>query len=137
VNPTETLVILTRGLHFSTQSKRAQKQQNYQQLFTHFQQTLLTGNEAQIAELYDSSKKRRSQRRLASLRPYVANIDVRDLTIVMNPALPVTNQNTVSRFLVMKAQFGSQNEHQLTLYWRELENGEWRIATQVWNNPNT
>ena len=137
VNPTETLVILTHGLHFSTHSKRVEKQKNYQQLFTNFQQTLLTGGEAQIANLYDSSKKRHSQRRLASIRTYVASIDARELTIIMNPALPVTNQNTVSRFLVMKAQFGPQNEHQVALYWRELENGEWRVTTEVWNTPNT
>lgn len=137
VNPTETLVILTRGLHFSPASIRREKQQSYQQLFTHFQQTLLTGSEAQVAKLYDSSKKRHAQRRLASLLPYIANIEAHDLTIVMNPALPVTNQNSESRFLVMKAQFGPQNEHQVTLYWRELENGEWRIATEVWNTPNT
>ncbi|MFT5896410.1 MAG: lipoprotein-anchoring transpeptidase ErfK/SrfK [bacterium] len=137
VDPLDTLVILTRGLSYATDAKRVGSQQRYQQLFTHFQRIIRSGNESQIAELYDSPKGPPMQRPLTSLVDYMAEIDARDITIVMNPALPVNYQHLESRFLVMKGQFGPKNEHKITLYWRELENGEWRIATEVWNSPTT
>ncbi|MFT4727518.1 MAG: lipoprotein-anchoring transpeptidase ErfK/SrfK [Granulosicoccus sp.] len=137
ITPSDTLVILTQGLSYTTDSKRTDRQQQYQRLFTHFQQTLLNGDESQIAELYDNPKERPTQRQTTSRLGYVADINARDIAIVMNPTLPVEYRRFESRFLVMKAEFGPKNEHQVTLYWRELESGEWRITTEVWNNPNT
>jgi lipoprotein-anchoring transpeptidase ErfK/SrfK len=133
----DTLVILTQGLSYATHSKRTDRQQQFQRLFTHFQQTLLNGNESQIAELYDNPKKRPTQHQASSILDDFADINARDITIVMNPTLPVEYQRFESRFLVMKAEFGPKNEHQVTLYWRELKSGEWIIATEVWNSPNT
>jgi murein L,D-transpeptidase YafK len=137
VDPLDTLVILTRRLSFATDNERTGRQQRYQQLFSHFQQTLFSGSESQIAELYDGSQAGRTQHSSTLFKHYVAGINAQDITIVMNPALPVEYQNIGSRFLVMKGEFGPKNEHQFTLYWRELENAEWRIATEVWNSPNT
>jgi len=137
VDPSETLVILTHGLEFATNDKRTERQQRYQQLFKHYQHTLLTGDETQISELYDSSNRKRSKPTKLSLTTDLADIDAQDMTIIMNPALPVEYQDVTSRFLVMKGQFGPQNEHQVTIYWRELDNGEWRIVTEVWKTPTT
>lgn len=137
VTPSETLVILTRGLKFSLDSVRTDRQQHYQQLFSHFQQTLLNGSKAQLAELYDNPNERHNPHTVALLSGYLADINASDITIVMNPALPVEYQSLKSRFLVMKGEFGPNNEHQVTLYWRELKNGGWKIATEVWSSPNT
>ena len=136
VKPAETLVVLSRRLSYASQSLRAQRQQQYQQLFTRFQLALLSENKLQIDELYDNSGHTRPPASV-SLTRYVANIQARDITIVMNPELPAMYQNTDDRYLIMKGVFGPKNEHQFTLYWRELENGEWKIATEVWSNPNT
>lgn len=137
VTPSETLVILTKGLSFSTDNARTDRQQKYQQLFSHFQQTLLSGNKAQLDELYDNPDGRHNQRTLASSSGYLADINASDITIVMNPALPIEYQSLKSRYLVMKGEFGPNNEHKVTLYWRELKNGGWKIATEVWSSPNT
>lgn len=130
VSPTDTLVLLNRQLDFSTDLERGKRQQTYQQLFTHFQQTLLSENESEINALYDKPYSIRNRQLTTSLASYVKDVKAQDITIVMNPALPVRDQNLESRFLVMMAKFGPENAHQITLYWRKLGNGKWRIATE-------
>lgn len=138
VEPLDTLVILTQGLSYSTNEKRNATQQRYQTLFTDFQTALASGNKSHIAKLYDGPKARRSpSRTVASLIDPLARIDARDITIIMNPTLPAEYQSSESRFLIMKGGFGLKNEHQITLYWRETENGEWKIATEIWSTPDT
>ena len=137
VTPADTLVILSRGLRYSSAAERLRVQQQYQDVFTHFQNTLLSGDESQIAKLYDPIKSLRARHSSDSIEQYIAAINARDITIVLNPELPTNYKKEAGRFLVMKGDFGTENERQFTLYWRELSNGEWRIATEVWSNPKT
>ena len=137
VKPADTLVILSRRLSFTSHSLRAQRQQQYQQLFTRFQQAVLSENKSQIAKLYATPGHSVRPHSSPTLAQYIGNMQALDITIVMNPELPAMYQNNDDRYLIMKGEFGPKNEHQFTLYWRELDNGEWRIATEVWSNPNT
>lgn len=136
VDPKDTLVILTTGLSFATQDDRSERQRQYQQLFTRFQKTLLTGSASDIAKLYDNPKEGHIRGPHSSLINQVSRIKARDLTIIMNPSLPVY-QHLDSRFLVMKGKFGPKNQYLFTLYWREMDNGQWRVTAEEWNSPST
>ena len=137
VTPSKTLVILAQGLGYETDTTRAERQRQFQDLFTTYQHTLLTGTKADIAAMYESTNRSRTLLHPMSLIRELADIHSQDITMIMNPELPPEHQTVKSKILVMKGRFGPENEHQITLFWREQADGKWLIFTEARSSPKS
>ncbi len=136
IEPSESLVMLTRDLTFSTQRERLAQQSQYRTLFTNYKKAILEDNVQAIAALYDKTHDQSDFTHSPLYKHYLTEIDASDLTIIMNPSLHSDTQGNNGQFLVMRGHYGPEGQYPLALYWRQLESGSWRIATELRQGPN-
>ena len=137
ITPSETLVVLAHGLSYADNTKRSIQQQKFRTLFENFQTSLSKGNQVDKAALFEKNKHHHARSHLQTLSGEIGKIDSKDITIIMNPGMGPNHPVGERRTVMMQGYFGNENERQITLYWREQADGNWRIVTETLIAPKT
>ena len=56
-------------------------------------------------------------------------VQAEDVSIFLNPDLTRTSESQPAR-IIIDAIFGPASEYQITTYWSQNENGDWRVLTE-------
>ena len=161
ITPSSAMVVLGNNYRWVSQAARQERQLEFQQLFKQFQNGWTNNNRTALMSLYaneplleqrlistgnfqrrvsetgtnsvsrangNDKEKNASQGFIREL----ARIDAAHISITLNPLQPGVQAADTKSYLVMQARFGIINEHQVTLYWGQQNNGEWRIEAEKW-----
>ena len=161
ITPSSALVVLGNNYRWVSQAARQERQLEFQQLFKQFQNGWTNNNRTALMSLYANEQLLEQrfistgglQRRVSKTNTNsvsrakgnnkaknasqgfireLAHIDAAHINITLNPLQPGVQAADTKPYLVMQARFGIINEHQVTLYWGQQNNGEWRIEAEKW-----
>ncbi len=136
IEPSESLVVLTNNLSYTSEKKRNSLKHEYQTLFTNYQNALLSKQPREMANLYDKSRNIIRAPYTEKYKQYIQNVSPSDISIILNPSLDSHDGVENAPFLVMRGRYGTHKEHPFALYWKRSEAGEWLIATELRQGPN-
>jgi len=159
ITPSDALVVLGHDFQWSSHEARSKRQKTFQRLFEQFQQGWVNKSRTQLESLYadknvlenrfrvaggyqirvtDTDGIQQNTENLQRLNQFkhffedLAMVNSGDISMTMNPVQPVATPDDSLTHLVMQVRFGLVNEHQVTLYWSEVNDGTWRIVAEQW-----
>jgi len=160
ITPSDALVVLGHDFRWSSHETRLDRQVAFQQLFEQFKQGWVGKSRTQLESLYadkdvmehrfraaggyqisvtdtvdtrHSTENLQQSNQLEQFFKDLARVDSGDISMIINPVQRVAKPSDSLAHLVMQVRFGLMNEHQITLYWSQADDGEWRIVAEQWN----
>lgn len=137
IEPQDSLVVLTNEVSYVTKDERSVLQRKYRKLFTNYQMALTSDTGLQIAKLYDTTGNKILPKHTEKYKRYIAGVNPDSISIILNPALSPQNSGENPPYIVMRGRYGPNNQYPLAIYWKQLDSGEWRIATELRQGPNS
>ena len=153
LDASSTRVILTNTAAELDETYRNTLTEQFHRLFERYQQAWMSGNEKQLMSLYTdhqylrlkldsnnnafrevadtvSDSSRTSQTFTQTLfKQAFGQVQAEDVSIFLNPDLTRTSESQPAR-IIIDAIFGPASEYQITTYWSQNENGDWRVLTE-------
>jgi len=159
VSIADSRIVMSDRINWISQTQQLQDQAIFRALFGRYQQAWADVDQNALLGLYENSDflakrlelspsefikvDRPSQAALAIADPYpnylasLSTLKPHEISIFRSPSLPMLkapiDAYRATNYVVMSAQFGSLSEHQLTIYWVEGEDGQWRVLTEQWD----
>ena len=156
VSISDSRIVLSDQVNWISQTKLLQEQVQFRTLFSRYQHAWTNANQEALISLYENSDSvpkhldlktsdfvkvgGPSPTHSAAANPRanylksLAALNPDEISIFRNPSLPAPqldlSHKLEANYVAMSAQFGSKNEHQLTIYWAKGKDGQWRVLTE-------
>ena len=156
VSISDSRIVLSDQVNWISQTKLQQEQVQFRTLFSRYQHAWTNANQEALISLYENSDSvpkhldlktsdfvkvsGPSPTHSAAANPRanylksLAALNPDEISIFRNPSLPTPqldlSHKLEANYVAMSAQFGSKNEHQLTIYWAKGKDGQWRVLTE-------
>ncbi|MBX2882896.1 MAG: L,D-transpeptidase family protein [Granulosicoccus sp.] len=154
VDISTTRIILTDSHTLVADSELKKLRTEYHHLFRRYQKAWTDKDPSVIQDLYrntSANETKRTEDNLPVLRPAMtdqrfvsagylnalSSVESQDISIFLNPGISSTNpgqhrpdRQDTPEHLVMSARFGSNDEHQITVYWARSADDQWYVAAE-------
>ncbi len=148
--PGRPLVLLTHAVQWIDAQDKREEQERFQALFARYQQAWGQRNLTELFALYEAldpvlDALEQFDEDNSTVLLQLSAVDKRDISIFHHPS-NVSNDigdgaedaaQTERPYIIMRLQTGDSNESQLTIYWGQGDDQQWRVVTEQWNAVNS
>lgn len=156
VSISDSRIVLSNQVTWISQSQQQRDQAFFRTLFDHYQAAWANADQSALVRLYENRDylQQRLQLEIAEFVKVgipahtpqdtpvppdrylsaLSALSAREISMFRSPSLsariPDGRNKHSENHVVMSARFGLLNEHQLTIYWAEGKDGQWRVITE-------